>query len=459
LPYAKEDAVNDKPDVTTRRFSRRDFLGRAAAAAVLAGVAGPLSACKPPEGAGGSGGTDLDFVIWSYNVETVQSNVDRFQEEYPKIAVNLSDFSWNSYHSTMVNRFNSKTPMDVAYNGGNWLPEFAAAGWVVPLADHFSWVQNYRDKIFDFAWQDMSDGDKVYGLPYYADTQSFLYNEKILEDAGISGPPATWEELTEQAKMLQQKGLDSPVMIEMAQDLPTITEAFTSMVFGRGGDMFDEQANPLWTDPGSPMAQQLQWLVDAANKDNILTFAPHETDVVREMNTGRHAFTVLYNYNLAELNNKARSPRAGQFKLALMPGESQECYGFAKFYNMTQMAVDGGDSTVDACGKFIEYFAGETNGEYVVAKRWALESGLGFGQKPLFDDPEVKKSLSQWMDLDIRQKQLELARAQRYTKWYGIWDEDFRREYVRATSGEVSAEDALAAMAERWNELKKQYTA
>jgi multiple sugar transport system substrate-binding protein len=258
--------------------------------------------------------------------------------------------------------------------------------------------------------------------------------------------------------MLQQNGMESPVIIEMAQDLPTITEAFTSMVFGRGGKMFDTEANPLWTDPGSPMAEQMQWLVDAANKDNILTFVPHETDAVRELNTGRHAFTVLYNYNLAELNNVARSPRAGQFKLALMPGETQECYGFAKFYNMTQMAVDRGNDVVDACGEFIEYFAGETDGEYVVAKRWALESGLGFGQKPLFNDPEVRKSLSKWMDLDVRQQQLESARAQSYTVWYGIWDEDFRREYASAMAGEISAEDALETTAERWNELKKQYS-
>jgi multiple sugar transport system substrate-binding protein len=425
--------MNGQPDglMTGRRLSRRAFLGRVAAAAALASVAGPLAACKPPEETGAAGATNLDFVIWSYSVETVQSNINKFQEKYPKITVDLSDFSWNSYHETMVNRFNSKTPMDIAYDGGNWLPEFAKAGWVVPLADHFAWVEDYRDKI---------------------------YNEKILEDNGISEPPQTWEELTEQAKMLQQKGMESPVIIEMAQDLPTITEAFTSMVFGRGGEMFDTEANPLWTDPGSPMAEQMHWLVDAANKDNILTFVPHETGAVREMNTGRHAFTILYNYNLAELNNVARSPRAGQFKLALMPGETQECYGFAKFYNVTQMAVDRGNDVVDACGEFIEYFAGETDGEYVVAKRWALESGLGFGQKPLFNDPEVRKSLSKWMDLDVRQQQLESARAQRYTVWYGIWDEHFRREYASAMSGEISAEDALANAAERWNELKKQYS-
>jgi multiple sugar transport system substrate-binding protein len=452
--------MNDRPreSMTPRRLSRRAFLGRAAAVAALTGVAGPLAACKPPEETGGAAGTNLDFVIWNYNVETVQSNIDRFQKKYPKIKVDLSDFSWPSYHETMVNRFQSKTPMDVAYDGGNWLPEFAAAGWVVPLEDHFSWVKDYEDKTFGFAWQDMSNDGKVYGLPYYADTVSFLYNEKVLKDAGISKPPETWEELTEQAKSLQQKGMEDPFIIEMAQDLPTITEAFTSMVFGQGGQMFDEQANPLWTDSGSPMAQQMQWLVDAANKDNILTFVPHETDAVREMNTGRHAFTVLYNYNLASLNNKATSPRAGEFKLALMPGETQECYGFAKFYNMTQMAVDRGDAVVDACGKFIEYSAGETEGEYVVAKRWALESGLGFGQKPLFNDPEVRNSFSKWIDLDLWREQLERARAQRYTKWYGIWDEFFRREYAKAMAGETSAEDALAAIAEEWNKLKEEYS-
>src|SRR5918999_22140 len=206
--------MNRQPDGprTGRRLSRRAFLGRAAAAAALASVAGPLAACQPPEESGApGGGTNLDFVIWSYSVETVQSNIDKFQQRYPKVSVNLSDFSWNSYHETMVNRFNSETPMDVAYDGGNW-------------------------------------------LPYYADTQSFLYNEKILNENGISEPPQTWEELTEQAKMLQQKGMESPVIIEMAQDLPTITEAFTSMVFGRGGEMFDEEANPLWTDPASPRA-------------------------------------------------------------------------------------------------------------------------------------------------------------------------------------------------------------
>ena len=116
----------------------------------------------------------------------------------------------------MVNRFISKTPTDVTYNGGNWLNEFAAAGWVVSLDDHFDWAESYQDKVLPFAWQDMTFDGKVYGLPYYADTITFMYNAKILEDAGIAAPPQTWEEVTEQALQLKENGMEHPFVYEFA---------------------------------------------------------------------------------------------------------------------------------------------------------------------------------------------------------------------------------------------------
>lgn len=336
--------------LSQRRLSRRAFAGGGAAA-----LAAP-ALLRSPRSASAQEQTSLDFVIWNYAEDIVQDNINIFQEQFPNVSVTLSSFTWQAYHETMVNRFRSKTPTDVAYNGGNWLEEFAAAGWVVPLEDHFSWVRDYETKVQPFAWQDMTYNGKVYGLPYYADTITFMYNEKALTDAGISAPPQTWEEVTEQCLTLKAAGMEFPFIYEFANTLPNVSEAFASMVFGRGGELIDEEKNPLWTDPNSPAALQLKWLVDAKNTDQILTIQPHEVDVANAMNTGQHAFTVMFNYNLAALNNAATSPLAGQFQLGLMPGETHECYGFAKFYNMTQMAVDRGQETIDAVGSFIQYF-------------------------------------------------------------------------------------------------------
>ncbi|HET7093782.1 MAG TPA: extracellular solute-binding protein, partial [Thermomicrobiales bacterium] len=277
------------------RLSRRAVVGGAAALALPALLTGRRPA---------SAATNLDFVVWSYAVDLVQDNIKLFQQANPDIAVALSDFAWNAYHETMVNRFRSKTPTDVAYNGGDWLEEFAKAGWVVPLDAHFDWVAGYKDKILGFAWQDMTYDGKVYGLPYYADTITFMYDAKALEDAGIGAPPATWDDVTKQALTLKDKGMEYPFIYELDQTLPTITEAYTSMVFGRGGELIDENKDPLWDKADQPANEQFKWLVDARNEHKILTYAPHETDVVKAMNNGKHAFSVMYNYNLAALNNK-----------------------------------------------------------------------------------------------------------------------------------------------------------
>jgi multiple sugar transport system substrate-binding protein len=149
----KQNAVLD-----ARRLHRRSFLGAAAGAAIAA----PAFLHAPQSAAAA---TALDFTIWNYAADIVQDNIDIFQEINPEITVALSDFGWPVFHETMVNRFISKTPTDVSYNGGNWLNEFAAAGWVVPLEDHFDWAAGYQDKVLPFAWQDMTFNGKVYGLP------------------------------------------------------------------------------------------------------------------------------------------------------------------------------------------------------------------------------------------------------------------------------------------------------
>jgi multiple sugar transport system substrate-binding protein len=439
-------------DVLTKcRLSRRAAVKGAAAALTLPSLLGsPRSAAAA---------TNLDFVVWTYNLETIADNVAKFQESNPEIVVTVSDFPWNEFHQTSVQRFTSRTPTDVTYNGGDWLEEFAKAGWVVPLEDYFPWVMDYKDKTLGFAWQDMTYEGKVYGLPYYADTITFMYNEKILADHGIEAPPATWEEVTEQSLFLKGKGIEYPMINMMDATLPTITEVFASMVFGRGGELIDEERNPLFDKPESEAYQQFQWEVDARLKDKILTYVPHETDVVKAMNTGKHVFTVEYNYNMAALNNKAQSPLAGQFKLALMPGETHECYGFSKFYNMTTMAVERGQEVIDASGKFIQFFGGETDGQYPIAKRWAVEDGLGFGQLPLFDDPDVKSAFEQFLNYDVWREQLDLARARRQSIWYGIWSEFFRQQYAQAVAGETGVDEALGASAEQWNRLKQQIEA
>ncbi len=177
--------------VTTGRVSRRGFLQGAVALGLSAsGAVALLEACT--SGTQGTSAADLTFVVWSYGVETIKDNIKKLEAKVSGLHVNFQDFAWTNYHDTMVARFAAKTPTDVCYGSDHWLSEWAAAGWLSPLEQKYPNLNAYTSDYFPYVIQGMTYQDKNYGIPYYADTWAFLYNEDHLKKAGISQPPTTW---------------------------------------------------------------------------------------------------------------------------------------------------------------------------------------------------------------------------------------------------------------------------
>jgi len=425
----------------TNALTRRAVLAAAGGGAVLGGL---------PLGLSAQSTTDLNFVVWNYSLDTVQDNIARFEAADPGVKVTLADYTWKDYFDTMVLRFRGSTPTHVMYCGEDWLPGWALAGWLVPIEDTFPEIAKYKDKVANYAVRDMTYNGKLYGLPYYADLITFQYNAKILADHGIA-VPQDWDQVLAACLKLKQAGMEKPFVYEYDQTLPNFYQAFISQVYGRGGRMFDDDLEPLFTDPNSEAFKHLQWLQDAVTKHGIVAFESHETRVIPAMNTGKHAFSVLFNYVLAAMNEKATQPLAGQFAMGLMPGSAHACLGFCKFYAMTSQAA-ADPARAEASWKFIESMGG---GDYQVAKRWAVEKGLGFAQLPLFDDPDVQKAWSTWIDMETFKTQAGLAINGTQTEWLGMWSGYFRPLTATAFVGDLSAAEAMDAGAKRWLDLRK----
>jgi len=395
----------------------------------------------------------LDFVVWNYSLETIQDNVKKFEEANPGIKVKVTDYTWPDYQDSVVLRFRGNTKTDVIYGGQDWLPAWAAAGFIAPLdsvapaAD----VEALKADIAGFALTDVTYKDKIYGLPYYADTISFIYNKKILADAGIP-VPTTWEEVTAAAEKLKAGGMEHPIVYEYNQELPNFYDAFVAQAYGRGAELFDKDLNPLFADPNNEAYKQLQWLADAYAK-GLVQSETHESKIIPAMNTGAHAFTIVYTYVLAALNNKADQPRAGEFALGAMPGAKHSTLGFAKSYVVTaQAAAD--PARAEAAWKFVNFMAGKP---YTVAKRWAVEKGLGFAQLPLFQDKDVIDAWGKWTDVKALEDQAAIAKAGTYTEYSSVWSAYFRPLLAKAMVGEASVEQTMKDGADRWNQLKEQF--
>jgi multiple sugar transport system substrate-binding protein len=282
-----------------------------------------------------------------------------------------------------------------------------------------------------------------------------------VRQAGFSAPPQTWAEVKQQALAMKQKGIaEYPINIPMKKDDPWAIEFLYSMVYGDGGSLFDDENNVVFTKPGSEAEKVLQFLADARNTSKISDPAAlemAEPDVVKAMGAGRHAFTVLAKYNLAELN-LGQHKEKGNFKMALMPGSEHSTVGFVRFYSLGKGAVDQGDAAVKASCKFMNYFGGKTGGKYLVMKRWALEKGLGFANLPLYDDPAVGQAINKWGDVELERKQAQLARVKEgLAPWWGTWDIFAREQMHAALLGRATPKQALQRMADRWEELREQH--
>ncbi|MFL5260283.1 MAG: ABC transporter substrate-binding protein [Hyphomicrobiales bacterium] len=419
--------------------SRRFLIAAGLAFGVMAG--GPASAED----------ITLEFTVWNYSLDTIQDNARKFEAENPGIKVKITDYTWPDYHDSLVLRFRSGTPTDIAYVGQDWLPAWAAAGFLAPL-DSIAPAETLADlqkDIAGFSLSDMTYKGKLYGLPYYADTISFIYNKDILAKAGIA-VPQTWNDVMAAAEKLKAQGMEHPIDYEFNQELPNFFDAFVSQVYGRGGDLFDKDQRAIFDNPDNAAYKQLQWLADAFKKD-LVQQDTHESKVIPSMNTGKHAFTVVFNYVLAAMNNAAEQPLAGQFALAPMPGEAHSALGFTKFYSITAQAAKD-PARAEAAWKFVNFMAGKP---YKIAKRWAVEKGLGFGQLSLFDDPDVKAAWNKWIDADTLKQQVATARGGVWTEWTAVWTAYFRPLLAKAMVGEASVDEVMKAGAQRWNELRE----
>jgi ABC-type glycerol-3-phosphate transport system substrate-binding protein len=78
-------------------------------------------AAQQTEAPQATGPVAMDFVTWSYGVETIADNIKKFQEIYPDISV-TTRITLLDYHDTMVGQFASEA-CQLFYGSDYWLQE------------------------------------------------------------------------------------------------------------------------------------------------------------------------------------------------------------------------------------------------------------------------------------------------------------------------------------------------
>ncbi|MGV8989137.1 MAG: extracellular solute-binding protein [Cypionkella sp.] len=253
----------------------------------------------------------------AYSEADVRAMTDDFTKANPDIKVNLEFVPYEGLHDKTVLAQGSGGGYDVVLFDVIWPAEYAANNVLVDVTSRVT--DEMKAGVLPGAWTTVDYDGKHYGMPWILDTKYLFYNKDILAKAGIAAPPKTWDELTQQAQIIKDKGLlDSPIAWSWAQAEAVICD-YTTLVSAYGGD-FLKDGKPDFQNGGGLAA--LNYMVDSyksgltnANSKEFL-----EEDVRKVFQNGDAAFALnwTYMYNLA--NDPKESKVAGHIGVVPAPG-------------------------------------------------------------------------------------------------------------------------------------------
>jgi multiple sugar transport system substrate-binding protein len=129
----------------------------------------------------------------------------QFHAANPGIDIKIEVVNWDNLLQKLQTDIAGGTNADISIIGTRWLLDFVKDGEAEPLDGYMD--QAFRDRFIGTFLAPGQIGGKTYGLPIAASARAMFYNKALLNKAGIGAPPATWEELRQDAAKLKAKGI------------------------------------------------------------------------------------------------------------------------------------------------------------------------------------------------------------------------------------------------------------
>ncbi|MCA0757601.1 sugar ABC transporter substrate-binding protein [Paenibacillus sp. N4] len=163
-------------------------------------------------GAGGGGKPTLTLWMKKQLFEDqntmITERAKQFGEEN-NVNVNVEIIAYEDFYPKWTAAIESKSVPDVSFFGYQEVGQFYGKNVLENVSDSVGKLETANGEVVANTKKAVTFEGKQYGVPFWTETQVLYYRKDLLEAAGFSAPPATWEEFREMAKALTDtsKGL------------------------------------------------------------------------------------------------------------------------------------------------------------------------------------------------------------------------------------------------------------
>ncbi|MGE3901103.1 MAG: ABC transporter substrate-binding protein [Nitrospiraceae bacterium] len=337
----------------------------------------------------------LRFVSWKPDHPRAWDEaIARFQETHPDISVirEIAPHSSTAYHDLLTQKLkNRDRSVDLFFMDVIWVPEFAAAGWVLPLDALFP-----ESEQASFLPTTIVTGryqDHLYGVPSRIDAGMLYYRADLLSKYGYTAP-RTWMELVEQAEtIVKGEASSQPTLRGYSAQFKQYEGLVCNMlelVGSHGGSLIaerDETSTLAAPETLAALRFARDQLMGRVAPRALLTY--QEPESLAAFVQGQTVFHRNWPYAWEVANDRERSKIVGLVDVAALPGTTDH-RGVATLggwlFGISALSVNQREAWT-----FISFLSSEAS-----QKHFALAAGIAPSRRALYDDPALLEAHPHW---------------------------------------------------------------
>ncbi len=333
---------------------------------------------------GAASAAEVRIVVSYYSAESgpiFEGMAEEFEAKHPDIDIQIEVVNWDNLEQKLTTDVAGGTAPDISIIGTRWLVGYAEEDVAEPLDDYVT--PEFRAKFIEtFLEPSVIDG-QLYGIPVAASARAMYYNKAMFEEAGITEPPETWDELKDAAAKISALGDDIYGFGLQGAEIETDAYWYYAL-WTHGGDILENGRSGIASEAAIEAANLYKSMIDEGLTQPGVTSYSREglQDLFKQGRLG-----ILLTGPWLRGQMQAEAPDI-DYGIAPIPmGTTRATYG------VTDSIIVFADSDVkDEAWQFLE--------ETAFSDNWRREFTLKEGFLPVFksvaedphfaDDPELK---------------------------------------------------------------------
>ncbi|WNF27244.1 sugar ABC transporter substrate-binding protein [Streptomyces sp. C11-1] len=251
----------------------------------------------------------VDVTVWMYPVITdPQADAaywkgieEKFERATPGVRLTVERMPWSGRDWRIAEALAGGSGPDAILLMPDQIPYFTSQGALAPVDTA---LQGVLGRFLPTALDAVTEGGRIYGAPIYQTVTTTIYNKRLLSEAGVTTPPATWEEIKAAAPRLHSKGI--ALFDYSASDDASLNLNFYPLLWQAGGRVFTEDGDRVAFN-GPEGVEALTFLTDLYRQGAIPSSAMSNTNRLGGQALGRQQAAMGYSVILADADLAART--------------------------------------------------------------------------------------------------------------------------------------------------------